>query len=225
MHKIMLAPSLMVGNLMDLKSDLQEIQKSNAEFLHIDLLDPSVSSTTGLPPALISELRKMCDIPLDIHIASKYPEKYLDTILPYCESCFVSIHTEHTDHFLTLANKIREFGAKPGIAVNSSTPIQAIEHFFPVVDMVMLLTFDAGQRLNIPGVKDYICRKITESRQICEWIGKTDLPIECDGGITFDDVRRFSTLGANIFVLGKDSVFAQPESISKKIQQLRDYTK
>lgn len=223
MHTIMLSPSLMVGNLMDINSDLKEIQKSKINFLHIDLLDPSVGSTTGLPPALIPELRNSCNIPLDIHIASRYPEKYLDTILPHCENCYVSIHAEHTDHFLTLANQIRNAGAKPGIAINSSSSVQSVEHFFPVVDLITLLTFDAGQRLNIPGVKDYICRKITEARQICEWIGRNELLIECDGGITFDDVKRFSTLGANMFVLGRDSIFAQSESISIKIQQLLNY--
>lgn len=223
MSKIMLAPSVMVGNLLDIKGDLKEIAKTDADMLHIDMMDPTMTKVTGLPNALIPELRKASDLPLDIHIASHMPESYLQSILPNCEGCYVSVHIETTDSFFWIADMIRKAGAKPGVALNSSTPASAIEEILPAVDMVMILTFDAGRALNVPGVKECVCHKVEEIKHMCLVAGRPDIVIECDGGITFEDTKLFRSYGADTFVLGRDSVYAQPEPLSDKIKELRAY--
>lgn len=223
MSKIMLAPSVMVGNLINIEADLREIEKTDADLLHIDMMDPTMTKATGLPNVLIPQLREASSLPLDIHIASEMPESYLESILPHCEGCYVSVHIETTDSFFWIADMIRRAGAKPGVALNSSTPASAIRQILPAVDMVMILTFDAGRSLNVPGVKEHICSKVSAIKAMCEEIGRPDIVIECDGGITFEDTKLFSSHGADTFVLGKDSIYAQPESISEKLMQLRAY--
>lgn len=225
MMKTMLAPSLMVGNLLNIQADLREIEKTDADMLHIDMMDPTMAKATGLPNALLPELRKASGLPLDIHIASGMPESYLDSILPHCRDCYVSVHIETTDSYFWIADRIRQAGAKPGVALNSSTPAAAISQILPAADMVMILTFDAGRSLNVPGTREPVCAKIAQIRAMCESIGRPDMLLECDGGITFEDTRLFRSYGADVFVLGRDSIYAQPDPISEKLRQLREYLK
>lgn len=151
------------------------------------------------------------------------PETYLDSILPHCKDCYVSVHIETTDSFFWIADKIRRAGAKPAVALNSSTPASAIEEILPVIDLVTILTFDAGRSLNVPGVKEHVCNKVEEIKNMCMAAERSDIIIECDGGITFDDTKMFRSYGANAFVLGRDSVYAKTEPLSEKIKELRAF--
>lgn len=92
MVKTLFAPSLMVGNLLNIENDIRESELGNADLLHIDIIDPTMGKNCGLPSALIPEIVKATDIPLDIHIASNLPEMHLNSLLPFSKGSYISVH-------------------------------------------------------------------------------------------------------------------------------------
>lgn len=223
MKNVMLSPSLFVGNLLNIEDDIRQCDKAGADMFHIDMIDTTFTTITGLPNALLPAIRQVSQTPLDIHIMSAIPEVYFPTILPYCENSYVVMHIETAKEFNWLANQVRQAKGKPGVTLNSTTPVCAIKEVLPMVDMVQVMLCDAGREMKIPGLKEHIYHKIPEIRKMCDEIGRPDIVIQCDGGVTFEMAKLLMKHGANSFVLGRDSIFAQKESVSERIFALRKF--
>ena len=206
MKQAMLSPSLFVGNLLNLEEDIRQCDKAGADMFHIDMIDPTFSTITGLPNALLPAIRQISQTPFDIHIMSAVPEVYFPTILPYCENSYVVMHIETAKEFNWLANQVRQAKGKPGVTLNSTTPVCAIKEVLPMVDMVQVMLCDAGREMKIPGLKEHIYHKIPEIRKMCDEIGRPDIVIQCDGGVTFEMAKLLMKQGANSFEIGRAHV-------------------
>lgn len=225
MKKYMLSPSIFVGNLLNLESDIRQLDEAGVDMLHVDMADTTFAKYTAIPNAMIPLIREITTTPLDIHIASEVPETYFPTILPYCKDSFVSIHIETTKEFNSLAYEVRKAGGRPGVAINCSTPACLIKEVLPMVDMVLVMICDTGRDMHIPGLKDIVYPKVTEIKKMCNDAKMEDMIIQCDAGITFEMAKTLLNLGANSLVLGRDSIFAQRSSLGNRVKALRDYLK
>ena len=94
--KDLLAPSIMCGDLLNLEREIRIYKEAQADLIHFDIMDTTFTKTTMLPPMLVPMIKRATQIPVDIHVMVDRPERFIDTLLPICKDCYVSIHAEVT---------------------------------------------------------------------------------------------------------------------------------
>ena len=215
----MISPSLMCASIADFKETLETFKKEGIELLHIDVMDGDFVPNFQLGTAFIEQVRKMSDIPLDIHLMINRPEDKLEWF-GIKEGEWVSVHYESTNHVQRALARIKAKGAKTMLALNPATPLCVLEDVLDDLDGVLIMTVNpgfAGQAL-IPATLD----KIKRLRKMLDDSGHSDILIEVDGNVSFGNGKRMSEAGANIFVAGSSSVFHRELTLSEGIRKLRE---
>ncbi len=204
MRKSEISASMMCSDLIDLKETIKIFEEEGIEYLHIDVMDGEFVPNYGLGVDYIRGLRKLTDIPLDIHLMVKNPE-YKFQWLGLQPTDSVSIHYESTFQVQRAIDYLEPFGCKRFLAINPATPISALEEVLCYIDGINLLMVNpgfAGQKM----VPSTICKaqKVVDllKREGCE-----DLIIEVDGNITPENGKILRQIGASRFVAGTSSIF------------------
>ena len=219
MKKILLAPSMMcVSAWENGPQTLRQLTEAQVDLFHMDVMDGSFVPNLMLGTESIRQLRRVSDIPLDIHLMIDRPEDKLAwfDIQP---GEYVSVHAESTHHLQRTLARIRDLGAHPMAALNPATPLCMLEEVLEDVDAVLLMTVNpgyAGQKL-IPQTLD----KIARLRRMLDEAGRSDVLIEVDGNVSFDLCRKMYDAGANIFVCGSSSLFSKKASIPENAARFR----
>ena len=202
--EMMIAPSMMCCDFLNLKSQLDVFEKTNIELLHLDIMDGSFVPNFALGTDFTKQLKKATSIPLDFHFMVENPERILDAF-PIGEGDWVSIHQESTKHLQRVLASIRAKGAHPLLALNPATPVALAADILDDIDGLLIMSVNpgfAGQKMVPHAVK-----KVEEARRYLDANGKADAVIEVDGNISPENAIRMKQAGANIFVLGTSSVF------------------
>ena len=211
-----ISPSLMCCDFFNMKKTIKAFEKANTEYFHFDVMDGTFVPNFTLGTDFIKQIKKHGSIPADIHLMINAPDTKID-FFEFGKGDIVSVHAESTSHLKELLIKIRERGARPFVAINPSTPLSAIEDVIDDIDGVVVMTVNpgfAGQKL-IPATLD----KIARTRKMLDDHGKTNVEIEVDGNVSYENAVLMSKAGANIFVAGTSSVFAG--DILEGMQKLR----
>ena len=175
-----IAPSLMCANLLELGSQIRELERAGARLFHIDVMDGHFVPNLGLSFDLVRQIQSITDADLDVHLMVEAPEQYIDRILALKIS-YVSFHIEASHAPIRLAQALKEAGTKVGIALNPSTPVEALRHVLDACDFVLIMTVEpgfAGQNF-IRGMYDKIGVVRKELDKIRLGIG-----IQVDGNLT-----------------------------------------
>ena len=199
-----LAPSVMCGDLINLRHDLDIFERQNIELLHVDVMDGSFVPNFTLGIDFIKQLKKATNIPLDIHLMIDQPERNLEAF-PIGEGDWVSVHVESTHHLQRVLTRIREKGGRPMVALNPATPLCMIEDVLDDIDGILIMSVNpgfAGQKL-VP----HAIEKIAEAKKMLAAHGREDVEIEVDGNVTPANAIRMKNAGANIFVLGTSGIY------------------
>ncbi len=217
-----ISPSMMCADALRLGEALEEFEKCGIEYLHIDIMDGAFVPNFTLGTDYCKILKKAVKIPLDIHLMVEKPEEKL-AWFPIGEGDIVSVHAESTKHLQKALTAIRQAGSKAYVAINPATPLSVLEEVIPDLDGVLVMTVNpgfAGQKL-IPQTLD----KISRVRKMLDSQGRCDAEIEVDGNVSFENARKMSDAGANIFVAGTSSVFTDKFSLAEGTRMLRDAVK
>lgn len=213
MHKPILAPSIMcVPQWSDITEIMGEMQKNGVELIHADVMDGQFVPNLMLGTEGIKQLRKISPIPLDIHLMIENPDDKLAWFDPQPGE-YVSIHAESTKHLQRALAKVRDCGARPMVALNPATPLCMIEDVLTDVEAVLLMTVNpgfAGQKL-VPQTLD----KIARLRRMLDETGHSDIRIEVDGNVSFENAVKMRAAGADIFVCGTSSIFSKNGTIAE----------
>ena len=208
----------MCGRISEYKEIIEAFEKSGIEYLHIDVMDGEFVPNLQFGTDMIKQIRKMSNIPLDIHLMINNPEDKLEWF-GICEGEYVAIHYEATKHVQRALAKVRELGAKPMLALNPATPLCVLEDLLPDVDAVLIMTVNpgfAGQKIILATID-----KVKRLRKMLDEKGYENVEIEVDGNVSFENARLLSDAGANIFVAGTSSVFHKDHTLSRAIEKLR----
>lgn len=217
--KKQISPSMMCVDFMNVAGDLATMEKHGIEYLHIDIMDGEFVNNYTLGTDFCKVMKKNSSIPLDIHLMIEKPENKLSWF-EFGEGDYVSVHYESTKHIQRALQQIKQRGAKPMIALNPATPLEVLEWVLPDIDAVLLMTVNpgfAGQKL-VPQTLE----KITACRKFLDERGYTNVEIEVDGNVSFENARKMSDAGADIFVAGSSSMFAKDITLDKGIEKLRE---
>lgn len=213
-----LSASLMCADLMNLRNGISELEKAGIDYLHLDIMDGSFVPNITLGFDLVNAIKKITDIPLDVHMMVNEPSRFIDR-MNLGENDIICVHYESDIHIHRTLELIKNKGVKAGIAINPHTPPESIKYLTDYIDMVLVMTVSpgfAGQKLFAAAE-----RKTAEMRRLLgEW-GRGDIPVEVDGNISLENGRKLSKCGADIFVLGTSSLFLKDKSISVAAEDFR----
>ena len=213
-----IAPSIMCAPLLSVDGCLRELEQSGADLIHIDVMDGSFVPNYTLGTNFVKELKSKTSIPLDIHLMIDDPEKKLEWFA-FGEGDYVSVHYEASRHLNKALAAICARGAKAMVALNPATPIYALESVLDDVDAVLVMTVNpgfAGQAL-----VESTLNKIRRLRAYLDDAGYPNIEIEVDGNVSFENAKRMSAAGADIFVAGSSSVFSKVAPLTENMEKLR----
>ena len=217
--KKMISPSMMCADIFSLGETLKTFEKNGVSYLHIDIMDGEFVPNFTLGTDYCRLMKKATSIPLDIHLMINDPEKKLSWF-DFGEGDMVSVHFESTKHPYLALQMIRERGAKAFLAINPGTAASVILPMLSVMDGVLVMTVNpgfAGQKL-----AESTLAKISEVRALAQAAGKTDLLIETDGNVSFENAIRMSRAGADIFVAGTSAVFRKDMTLEEGLKKLQE---
>jgi len=214
---VIVSPSLLSADFSNLRADIEMINRSNADWLHLDIMDgvfvPNISF--GFP--VIKAVAKYCRKPLDVHLMIVQPEKFLHE-LKDAGAAIVNVHYEACTHLHRTVFQIHQLGMKAAVTLNPSTPVSMLADIIDDVDMVLLMTVNPGF-----GGQSFIEHSIEKVRELRHMIDDRGLKtlIEVDGGVTPETGRRLVDAGVNVLVSG-NTVFAaeDPEAMIDRLKSL-----
>ena len=211
-----IAPSILSADPLNFEKELLEIEAGGADWHHIDVMDGHFVPNLTFGYSLISAIKKVSKIPLDVHIMVSNPD---DTALKYVEAGadLLSFHLEAARHPHRLIQSIKSAGARAGISINPGSSLELVKPLLYDADLLLIMSVNPGF-----GGQSFIPQsvsRIQEASDFAKSIGRTDLIIQVDGGITDKTVTSCKKAGANAFVAG--SYIYQSENRSERITSLK----
>lgn len=210
-----IAPSILSADFANLERDIQLVEKLGADYIHVDVMDGQFVPNITLGPNVVSAIRPVTKLPLDVHLMIVDPENYVDAFAK-AGADIITVHQEATPHIHRAMQMIKATGVKAGVVINPGTPLCAIEHVLDLADLVLIMTVNPGF-----GGQSFIESSLDKIAQLKEWKetkGYT-YEIEVDGGIVPETAKRCKEAGADVFVAG--SYIYNAESPKDRIDALR----
>lgn len=216
MIKPLIAPSLLAADFANLQRDLELINRSEADYLHFDVMDgvfvPNISF--GFP--LLSAVRQHCQKPLDVHLMITDPDRYIDAFAEGGASV-IHVHYEACPHLHRTLSRIRELGCQAGVALNPHTPVSGLVDVLDQIDVILIMSVNPGF-----GGQTFIPHTVQKIAGLKQLLQASQCPalIEVDGGVSLDNAQALLTAGADSLVAGS-SVFGAPDPV-RAISQLKN---
>lgn len=213
---IRIAPSILSADFTRLGEQIAEAEAGGADWIHVDVMDGHFVPNITIGPMIAAAARRATDLPLDVHLMIENPDDYLEHFVD-SGADWLTVHQEACPHLHRTVQRIRELGARPGVAVNPSTPVEALTDILPLVDLVLIMTVNPGF-----GGQSFISECVPKLDRLVRLLEASpgEAPeIEVDGGIDPKTAPSVVRAGATVLVAGS-AVFSAG-SIRENVQAIR----
>ena len=200
-----IAPSVLSADFGDLRQDIEMLNRSEAEWIHVDVMDGTFVPNISFGFPVMVPLKKYATKPLDVHLMIVHPEKYVER---FCDAgaWSVGFHLEAVDDPMPILQLIRNKGVRTCLTINPDIDVKRLDPYLDEVDMVLLMSVFAGF-----GGQKFIPETIDKLRYVRQQIQERGLNtlVEIDGGVNVDNARTLFDAGADVLVAGS-AVFNAP---------------
>jgi ribulose-phosphate 3-epimerase len=203
---VQIAASILSADFSALGAAISAAERGGADLIHVDIMDGHFVPNLTMGPPVVSSIRKVARVPLDVHLMLEEPDRFLEAFVS-AGAAMISVHVEVLPHLHRTIQRIKELGARAGVAINPSTPVGSLEEIAGDVDHVLVMSVNPGF-----GGQTFIPRtesKIQAIRALLHQRGSR-APIEVDGGIDASNAARVVAAGATILVAG-NAIFGAPD--------------
>lgn len=207
---VKIAPSLLSADFANLSEEIKRLEEGGADYIHLDVMDGMYVPNITFGPPVIKKIRKVTDIPFDVHLMIDRPERYIKDFVD-AGANLITVHEEATIHLHRTIQEIKSYNIKAGVSLNPSTPLENIKYVLNDVDLVLIMTVNPGfgGQSFIPAMECKIkkLRKIIDDRNL-------DIILQVDGGIKLDNAKKVLDLGADLLVVGS-GIFEAEDVVSR----------
>ncbi|MFW6217892.1 MAG: ribulose-phosphate 3-epimerase, partial [Verrucomicrobiota bacterium] len=217
-NKVVIAPSMMCVDPLNFESSLRQVEALGVDMLHMDIMDGHFVPNVPMGLAVVKALCEKTRLPIDVHLMVENNDFFIGLLenLPIHQ---ISVHYESCTHLDRTLSRIAESGAKVGLAINPATPVEVLDYVLERLDYVLLMTVNpgfAGQKLTPASL-----RKIAHCREFLDARGHSDVPIQVDGNVSFENIPGMVAAGAGNLVAGTSSIFQASGSWRDNLARLQ----
>jgi ribulose-phosphate 3-epimerase len=214
-RQMIIAPSLLASDFARLGKETQRAARSQAEWLHLDIMDGHFVPNISFGPAVVKRIRTLTKMFFDVHLMCSKPEILLE---PFADAgaSQITIHVELGEQVTGLLWKIKSLGKKAGLAVNPPTSISQVRPYLDKIDTLLIMTVNPGF-----GGQEFIYETLPKIQQAAAWRRerKLNYHIEVDGGVDFKTAAECARAGADVFVSG--TTLFKKRSLGAAVKKLR----
>jgi ribulose-phosphate 3-epimerase len=212
-----IAPSLLAANFLNLQSECNMLNESEADWFHLDVMDGRFVPNISFGPMLIEFFRKATTKVCDVHLMIEEPERYAEAFKK-AGADILTVHYEACTHLHRNIQQIKSLDMQAGVAINPHTPIDVLKDILPDIDLVCMMSVNPGF-----GAQSFITHTLSKIKSLRTVIDTWGLPvkIEIDGGVTLENAKSILDAGAHVLVAG-NTVFksADPKGTISKLKAL-----
>ena len=202
----MIAPSILSADFSRLGEEIRAVEIAGADVIHIDVMDGHFVPNITIGPLIVAAARRVTDLPLDVHLMIKEPDKYIPSFVA-AGADWITVHVAPCLHLQKTLSSIKEAGKKAGAVLNPATSLTTLDYVLEMVDVVMVMSVNPGF-----GGQSFIpssLQKIRRLRALLDQVNP-EAGIEVDGGVGPNTIGAIAEAGANIFVAGS-AIYGQSD--------------
>ena len=194
----LIAPSILSADFSKLGEEIKAVENAGADWIHIDVMDGHFVPNITMGPVVVEAVRRVTTLPLDVHLMIENPERYISDFAK-AGATLISVQAETCIHLHRTIQMIKESGARPGVVLNPSTPLNSIEWVLEYLDFVLIMSVNPGF-----GGQAFIGNSLDKIRAVRRMIQEKGLSalIQIDGGVNEKTIADIALAGADVFVAG-----------------------
>ena len=211
-----ISPSILSSDFGRLGEEIQAVEAGGADWIHVDVMDGHFVPNLTIGPVVVEGARRATGLPLDVHLMIEDPDRYIEAFVQ-AGADVLTVHIEACRHIHRTLQRIRQLGAKAGVALNPGTPLSAVEEVVSELDLLLVMSVNPGfgGQAFIPAS----VHKVARARALLD-AAASSADIEVDGGVDASNAAVLVEAGATVLVAGS-AIYGHPEGPAVGIRSIR----